>query len=77
MNTKIQITKNQLSDLANGQVIRCDGIVLSASHKVQDLCKSILGYPWMTKNYGIFLEKGLYSWQLYLKDVKRRRRRKR
>ena len=42
MNTKIQITKNQLSDLANGQVIRCDGIVLSASNKVQDICKSIL-----------------------------------
>lgn len=76
MNTKIQITKNQLSDLANGRVIRCDGIVLSASNKVQNICKSILEYPWMTKNYGIFLEKGLYSWQLYLKDTKLRRRRR-
>lgn len=72
---KFQINKDQLIDLSEGRVIRCDDFVINASAKVQNICKSILNHSWMTKNYGIFIEKGVYCWQLYLKDVKKRRRR--
>ena len=72
---KFQITKDQLIALSEGRVIRCGDLVISASAKIQQVCKSILNHSWMTKNYGIFIEKSVCCWQLYLKEVKRRRRR--
>ena len=72
---KFQITKDQLIALSEGRIIRCNNLVIGASIKMQKMCKKILNHSWMTKNYGIFIEKSVCCWQLYLKEVKRRRRR--
>lgn len=72
---KFQITKDQLIALSEGRIIRCDNLVIGASIKMQKMCKKILNHSWMTKNYGIFIEKDLFNWNLYLKEVRRRRRR--
>ena len=72
---RFQISKDQLIALSEGRIIRCDNLVIGASIKIQKMCKKILGHPWMTKNYGIFIEKDIFNWNLYLQQVKRRRRR--
>lgn len=72
---KFQITKDQLIALSEGRIIRCNNLVIGASIKMQKMCKKILNHSWMTKNYGIFIEKDLFNWNLYLKEVKRCRRR--
>lgn len=72
---KFQITKDQLIALSEGRVIRCDNLVIGASKNIQKMCNKILSHSWMTKNYGIFIEKDIFNWNLYLQHVRKRRRR--